>query len=349
MKILYIDPICPQGHINFNNIHINALLRLSDNVDLVFEEGYYNQLNVNNCRLIYQYPKLKNHNNGISNRIKIYRNLKTILKNVPFSEYDKILFSSFDEISFTFFNLPSNVCLINHTNVSGVYSSKIKRCLYKRLSNKHQQIVLDSLSKKYLIDIGINNVKCVNHGLPPKIKVSNDWRLTHFVGESVYNHIIFSPSRGSNDYDFLNQLIEDKGFVSLLKSTNSLLIMHDDEKLDISHKYNPNILLIKKRLSQTDYENLFLQSSLILITYPDSFRYRSSGVFMEALANNKDLIVPEIPSFSLYKSILDESNFFTSVNDAIFKIENRLNHYFNIRDYDVSKIEEPDYSFLSLE
>ncbi len=344
MKILFIDPICPEGHKNFNRIHINALKNQYGEVDCVFEDGYL----ADEFKTIYSFPEIFMPNNGLTNRIKIYRNWRAIAKHVDFSKYDAVIVSYYDEITFGFLKLPKNCYLINHNNLSGVESSSLKRLLYKSISKGCTQIVMDKLSHEYLESIGIPKIKTIAHGLPAPFAINEDWDSSYQADIKDFSHIIFSPSAGSTDVEFIYSLTSNQDFIELLKSTDTKLIIKVSADSSIPHISSPYFQFIKERLSTDDYRQLFLRSSIILIPYPETFKYRSSGVFMESIANHKNFLVSAIPAFTIYENLFGQSHFFDSISDLINKakvlLSEKESEILTLQAFD--KLLTPDYSFI---
>ncbi len=347
MKILYIDPISPKGHIGFNSIHTRALMESFGNVDVVFEYGYKSLSEDIKGNLIYEYPIISVPNNGLFNRYRIWRNFKNIQKKIDFSIYDVIIVASYDEIALNFLRIKQKLYLINHNNIAGVLHNKIKWFFFKRLTKRHIPLVFDSLSQKMLFLEGIENVRHINHGVKSPFVVEKDWSLERIGVHKKYKNILFSPSDGSSDKNFLNKIIINSKFTDLLEKSNSLFICRN-LKIEDESLLNKNIINITQRLSNDDYLNLFYRSTLIIISYPSSFLYRTSGVLMEALANNKDILIPSIPGFNIYNDIINKSDFYSSEEEFFIKLKEKINSPSRIVERYISDIAIPDYSFLNL-
>lgn len=345
MKILYIDPICPIGHVNFNKIHINAIYIQYGNIDVIFESGYKQLFDGMNLSVVHEYPKIIVPNNGFWNRIKIWRNLKNIKRHIDFNSYDIIILSYYDELVLNLISFNHKLYLINHNNVAGVFKSFVKRIAYKRISQKNVQIVLDKLSKSALNKLGINYVQCVNHGLITPFKKEEIWDISVLNIPKKYKNIIFSPSAGSSDVNLIKKIIKNPDFISFLRKTDTIFLFRNDGN-ELEFIDNSNIFILKNRLNNRDYQNLFCRSNIILIFYPESFKYRTSGIVMEAFANNKDILLPDISTFKIYSEILDKDDYYTSSIDLINKLIKKVKYKNSFKLRDFSSIRIPDYSFF---
>lgn len=345
MKVLFIDPVSPKGHIGFNSIHINALIETFGEVDVVFKTGYKKQSKELKGNLIYEYPIINLPNNGMFNRYVVWCNFRNIQKNVDFSKYNAIVIAYYDEIALNFNLIRNKLYLINHNNVAGALNNKVKWFFFKRLSRKHTMIVLDPLSKERLEQKGIPEVIYINHGLKNPFTLDKHWSVKRLGIKKDFKRIIFSPSDGSSDKCFLSELIRNHSFIRLLEESKTILICKN-LNLDDFQILSNNIINVTTRLSEDNYANLFLKSDLILVSYPSSFQYRTSGVLMEALANNKDILISAIPAFKIYDEIIGERDFYSSGYDFITKLKLKLSKSITSIKRDITKISKPDYSFM---
>lgn len=281
-KILYIDPISSFGHKMFNEIWINDLLKLGCSVDLVSCAGYFDFIDKTNknVRQVLDleeklFLKLKD-NNPFLNRIRLFRILMKIKKSIDFSSYDFIIFSSYEEISFYFARFSKKCYLVNHNNLSRI-NHFIKYFFVKRISKKHKLIVLHDKFKRKLSEIGVESV-FIPHGLPTKFQLKND-KFNFYENAKL---ILFSPSSLSSDEHFFRKLISDIKFLNYLEENKIILILKGNYDV-----ISPFIVILAKYLSQNEYRNVFLKSDVILINYNESFKNRVSGVFYEAISNEK--------------------------------------------------------------
>lgn len=290
-KILYIELLSPIGHKMYNKIQIMDLLKSGYDIDLISKKHYFDYLNINNKKLNRlleideKYYKNIEKSRPIQNRFFIYKILIYIKKQIDFSKYDYVIFSSYEEISFFFSNISKASYLINHNNLSGI-DNFFKNFFFNKNHKNHKLIVLQKKIKEVLERKGIRSIY-VPHGLPERFsKHKIDTKNTNF-NES--NLIVFSPSSSSSDITFFENLLSDVDFINFIEENKIFLILRG--------KYNSNskfILVLDYYLSQDDYEQFFLMSNVILINYNNSFKNRVSGVYYESISNDKVMLVSKM-------------------------------------------------------
>jgi len=345
MKILYIDPLCNDGHINFNTIQLSSLFKQSPEIDCIFEKRYNEKLPIN-TNVIYELNISKSNGRwkGISNRFNLIKNLIKIKKHINLEHYDAIILSQYDELSILLANFPSSF-LINHTNISDISKFKIKRVLFKLISKRHNQLVLDKSSFEYAKKLGLENIYLLKHGIPDRFNIQNS---THSLDSILKTKIqknaklVFAPSSGSCDTQFLIRLTHDIKFQEFLNQSDTFLIL---KNFNVDFK-SPNILNIDRPLTMAEYRYLFMKADIIFLPYPKTFQYRSSGVFFEVLANNKKCLVSSAPTFKDYYYIIGSDSVYYSIQDLTNKIIEFLNQTEAINYTEYLNELSPDYSFL---
>ncbi len=342
MRILYIDPISPLGHINFNKLQIENLLRNGFTIDYIFKKGYSALLGVPDDNVVVSLPSYTK-SGGIKNRYNIFRNLLLIKKWLRNNKYDAIIFSSFDEIALFLANFKEFVFLINHNNCFGLTQSKFKRLVYKNISKKACQLVMDNDSLELMRQLKIPYFKRINHGL---IKPYDYVKLPEKFGD--IGNVVFSPSSGSSDNDLFIELSKDDSFTDFLTNHNiTILVKGKDHQ-----STNQRIKFISDRLTDHEYRALILNSMFIVINYPSTFRFRTSGVLLECIANNKKVLASKSPGIIQYQSILGEKSFYSSRTDfknKFFDIvhqHNKSAEYAETYPSDIISQLKPDYSFI---
>lgn len=344
MRILYIDPASFIAHANYNKMQIEALYKITDNIDFVFKEGYEEELGISSQNVVYSIPSkyYSTKVNRFYNRLITMFTYFLLRRNVNWDSYDVVIVSYYDEICLFFVNLPSHVYLINHINVSGLFSSRVKTFFYKRISTHYHQIVLDLESQKYLKEIGVEDVEVVAHGLVKPFFRKEDLSILNDYNQ--FSWIIFSPSLTSVSDNIQKELISDSSLISFLRENNALLILRS-KYLKSSCT---NIQVIDGLLEKDMYEGLFIKSDVILLPYPSSFQYRTSGVLLEAISNDKKVIVNDTPYFRQFQNIGIDIRYFTSIEDVISSLEELLFSSTNkrnlIKDYRLMFM--PDYTFI---
>ena len=320
-KILYIDPLSPRGHLLYNHILIKDILEQGCDVFAVSKKDYLSKLGFDNRNftVLLEIPskyfdKLDN-GNGLVNRYRLFKILKFIERNIEFSDYDIVVFSSYDEISFLFSSVPRGSYLISHNN----FSNLNKRWFIKRLSFKHNIIVLSKYLQNHLRTLGIN-VSYMQHGTAHKfISNGSDKLFEEKYRVKDFRFVLFSPSADSTDISLFEELCDHSNFIEFLKENKILLIVRNSEQLKCE-----NILTITDFMLRDEYEFLFRISNAILINYGANFENRVSGVYYEAIANLKPVIVSD----NFYKKIYPKDSYaysFKTISDLQKSIEYLLN------------------------
>lgn len=323
-KILFIDPLLQHGHVGFNQIYIQALEKENVEINFVLVKGYDQKLETPNKNIVYSLPLFlfKLNLGGIVNRIFYLIGLVLIRVNVNIKSYDKVIFSSFEEISFYFSGI-RNVTVINHINAHKT-NSKIKLFFLKKVLKRNTCIVFDKTTKEYLDQKGNFNIVVKPHGfLKPEAPFNKKiFNLDTRLEETNFKHIIFSPSSNSSDDIFLKELIKCSEIIDFLKKNNILLILKGDFQSG-----EKNILILKKHISNQTYKQLFQKSTIILIAYPESFKYRVSGVLFECFSYNKpclvkknDMLLEYINHFC-FEPYFDSSRGFIKTTNKILSLQ----------------------------
>lgn len=314
MKILYIDFVSHLSHVNFNRMHIKALQEYAL-IDFVFKDGYSKKLGIGSASTVFVIPKdfYKIKGDGFLCRLQYLIILFYIKYHISFKFYDKIIFSYYEEISLFFANYPKGILLINHVNISGL-SSKVKLFFYKKISKDNTQIVFNNSMKNYLNSLGVTNVEIIHHGIIDAFKKhqKNDLNILNFNFEH-YDKVIFSPSSSSSDSFFLQSLVTSRAFKTFLMENNYLFIVKSKDLKSV----HPNIYIINYYISDDLYEHLFVESDIIAICYPKTFKFRVSGVFLECISNKKNVILSNIEALNCYKDIFSSYPYFKDIDSFI--------------------------------
>lgn len=335
-KVLFIDPVCFSSHINFNKLQITALSRLYD-VEYIFKKGYYENFGLKRESIIWEIPTTRNYMGGIRFRMYLLLIFSIIKYKIRLKQYDKIIISYYDEIALYFSYFPTSY-LFNHANVGGLHN-KIKLWFFKKLSKRHTHIVMDYPSLEYLKKNNIKNIKVIRHGI-----IDSYARMPRPKILNKYNLVIFSPSAVSSDENLLGEIITDKRCLDWLENHNVGLVIRTRCLKSISE----NILILDKYLTDEEYRTLFTSSDAILITYPETYKYRTSGVLLEALACSKKVILSDTECMRQYEEIYGNNVYFDNTQSFINAIANLEMHKFE--DFKLSKYQlqklMPDYTNL---
>ncbi|GEM_PF-855270 len=303
MKVLYLDLLSPPGHKNLNKILVRLLKDLAL-VDVSWEEGYIEDRSLlSTAGSFYPIPKIYyNFNSKIDYRIKNYNKIKWVLKNISIASYDVVFISSYETISFALAwpknlsNINTRVFILNHNNPDELGSS-LKRKFFKRIPKYVEHIVFEEYMKDYLLnDIKISNRVWVIHH-PIDLSKVHDSTYLHKNDdlESKGGKLIFAPS-GSNDEDFIARLVDLQRNEKFLDDTQFVLLIKSKQ----TNYKDSHLIVTKKYFSYQEYISYLDKAYLILLPYPQSFRYRISGVLFDAFAFKKKIIATSIPLFRYF-------------------------------------------------
>ncbi|WP_339066526.1 hypothetical protein [Fusobacterium animalis] len=324
-KILLIDQLGPEGHINYDKFWIKALANLKIEYTFVGKKNFLDKLgipdNIKKLEIPENYCKNTEHKNIIIREYALFKILNYVKRALNLKYYDKIIFLSFENFSLFFsFNFhKNNVYAILHNNLRRVNNSKVLKVL-KYLSKKINLISLDYYIQKGLNSIGINT-KVIIH---PLVKISES-----IDPEKNDKIVLFSPSISSTDKTFINDVINDKGILKILEEKNIEIIFRSKNT-----NYNSNnIKVISEYLSENKYRKLLKESDYLLLPYEKNFNYRISGVLLEGISLNKKMIIPKYNDLKYFLSFNKESilgffdlNDFKSLLEKLDKNINMVNY-----------------------
>ena len=345
-KLLYIDPFCPYGHINFNKTYVNALLRYDKiEVHLALKEGYIHELGLplELLRLSIPTRLFVDRKNSAVNRLSLLLIYWYVRYKLHLRDYDYIFLSGYEEISFFFSGFKGKIFLVNHNNVANL-DNFIKRLFIKNISKKCVQVVFsDFIRKRYLL-FGIKNVLVLSQGLPEPYYLSDAHSGLLLNKNSKllpkeFNLIIFVPSGSKYDSGFLKTLIADSHFIDFLKTHKILLAI----KSDLSFPPNANLLIIEEPLETEHYISIFLNCDVVLLIYPESFKFRVSALLLECFSNNKMCLLSNIESFRTFAPYFKYNPFFDSARELESAIETAMSikgkkevYYHNLEEFKIT-------------
>lgn len=310
MKVLYIDPFSSSSHANFNRMHIEAIRKVAKDIHFVFKENYWKEVGVQVTEVCYAIPSsyFGKNKGGLINRFYMCLVLWKIRQNVPLNQYDKIIFAAYEEISlfFAFYTVP--LYLINHNNISSL-NNKVKLYFFKKISKKNTHIVLEPYIKDYLKSLDIQKVEVVRHGLISPY-ITSSLRTNNPL---QHKQFLFSPSMQSVDAEFMEKLLLDKSFIKYLEDHDLFWVLRSK----ILHSSSSNIQILSHYMSKEEYISYFLGAAAILLIYPKSFRYRVSGVLLEAISCRKNTLMSDIEVFRQYETLFGANAYFSTVNQLI--------------------------------
>ena len=290
-NILYVNYILQYGHVNFDRIHISALKSTGNNVKLILHYKIAKELGFPLAEYELILPKFLgiDSHNPILNRFIYILTLLYIKIKVSFKNYDKIILSSMDEPTLGLVPLCRKMFIICHVNASN-FENTIKRFFIKKLTKYNYFIVFNRRMKEPFIENGISNVFIISHGCidpyQPQILESLP------IDTTKYDFVIFHPS-AKIERNFLQELKSNKELHRFFIDNNYAFVVRD-KSLEIEEC--ENIIIIHKYLTKEQYQTLFVASDVILLAYPESFRYQVSGISYECITNKKNILIRNNPS-----------------------------------------------------
>lgn len=320
-KVLYIDPLSSDGHLNFNSIYIDALKKQSCKVKFIFKQGYHRKLGINDDEVQVELSEkyFRDYKCSLLNKYYSLLVMLKIKREIRCSEYDCVLFASYETLPMFLSRVKGdNIILVNHNNIRDL-DSIIKAKMFKFISRKCQHIVFEKYIEEHLQTKGIRNVVTIPHGLPEPYVLEEGKDTNNPIFDIIYSYsfVVFSPSSSSVDKGYINSLINNIEIVQFLEKNDILLIIKGGFKgIDTE-----NIKIIDYYLSDYDYKKLFLLSNLIMVTYPKNFKYRVSAVFFECIANNKTCILSDIKSLKCYKDYVTYNPYVLDGKDFISRVK----------------------------
>ena len=350
-KILFIDVFCPYGHINLNKTFINQFNKLGYEVDFVLKKGYNKEIGVEENSLKWSVPDFYYRESAgkILSRLNSFFILFLLRAKVNTREYDYIFFSSYEEISLWFSGFRGKFILINHANIAGL-ENFLKRFFIKRLSKSSINVVFHDFIRISAEKYGIRNIKVQPLGLsnPYRIDIAKQKTILSDINEKLINEhlsdIIFIPSGQKYGDNFIKEIIESKVFIEFLSSKNILLVIKD-KTIKCSEN---NILMINNYISNEQYENLFLASTLVLLNYPHSFKNRVSAILFESFSCNKACLLSEIKGFTSFRNYFNYNPYYSDIESLISRIDDYLNYSKDDSNNPYKNLENLNPNFASL-
>lgn len=337
-KILFIDYIDERGHLNFDTIHINALVRAGFEVHLALHATIADRM----CfpaemydALIPEWLDKKPGRHPIANRLKFIGSLIYLKKHIRISDYDDLIIAKCDSISLSLIPLCRNKYIICHGNYKD-FDNILKKWCLKRLSKNNRFIVFNENMLRPFTDYGVNDVFIVSHGCLPKSAPSGICNIPLKSSE----HLIFHPS-SKYDLKFAKDIVRQE-FLDFLNKNDILLVLKD---FPYQVPDSSNIQLLNSYIDADSYSYIFNRSDIILLCYPEEFKYCVSGVSFECISYGKKILYLDNPTFDYCKGLFNYNPSFDSISSLKVKISaiicDETKHCI-VSDKDI----EPDYSFL---
>ena len=322
LKLLLVDYLSPNGHENFNAIHINALLKLGHSITAIGKKGQFDGVNNNPNFSTMYLPSWCNRPikilPNIFCRIQAIFTLIYIMNKYK-QKYDYSILLCYDILSCFFYRPKTKVVLINHNNVSQ-FSSKIKLWMTLHLPANYIHVTLNQEMKKRMEELNPYKKCCyVPHGV---VQVSTDCKKPLYVGKD--EQYLFCPVNRNIDVKLMANIISSEYVDDYLKSNKIKLFI---KKFSDIIRASENIFVIDSFLEKAEYDYLIKNALAVILPYSTSFQYRCSGIMFESIAYQTPIIASDIPDLTCFDNdcnisfFSDENSFVEAVNIS-FKMNN---------------------------
>lgn len=307
-----------KGHINFDTIHIKALISQGFDVKIVMHEEISNLMVFPMELYALNIPKSFDSplNNSIVNRLYYILTLAYLKMKLSFRHYDYVIISNLDEISMGICPLNKHMYLFCHGNAND-FCNNIKSFFLKKLSSNNTFLVFNKQMESIFLHHNILNTSIISHGCPTPYNVDTSCIKLLPLQENM--HIVFHPS-SKIDQTFLYNICNEQVNKNL-KEQNVILVLRSNST--ISNQFS-NIMIINKYLTAKDYEYIYQKSDIILLAYPNNFANQVSGVSYECIANHKKLLALQNKSLLYCEQYFNYSPFFSTTAEMLNKITELL-------------------------
>jgi hypothetical protein len=321
-NILIIDSTYPKGHREINKSLIDAISK-KNNVFLAEYKSYFS--NVNNC------TRVKIRKQYLPNNIKFLViiahiiNALMIRKKTKNIDFDKIVFLSINELTFYYVSKvfrKKQIYVVHHNDIDKILKSPKKYSYLKNAKIRH--LVFADFIKTEMIrslDISGDNITEINHPIP-----STSHSMPAALKETESK--IFLGIGLSNDEDIISKLIElDKTGYTFKK--NIKLIMRSS-CVEYRGKW---LEIFQGFLSNSEYMKLYEKSFAVILTYPQSFKYRYSGSFINAMMLKKKVIFSNILLGKYLHNIYPNNCKIYTDFDSFLKLLNNIDGEFDFNEF----------------
>ncbi len=292
MKVLYLDFLCPRGHLNLD---INQIRRLSNfsEVLVVSQKGRYKNLPKNVVNI--EKENIEIRDGKIRNRLYALKNMIISAFESKKNDCNVILVSSFETIIFAigrfFLKKEAKIFIVHHNNTDEL-SNKVKAFFFRTYMNKVKHIVFSDFIKDYLVNtftISSEDIFVIPHHMNILNLELND----SLNDEKIYKCVGLS---NSNDEKIISEIIKREKNDKILKKMKIKIILKS-KKFDFDDGY---LKVVRGFLTKDVYDDYIKNSESNYLPFPNSFKYRMSGTLIEALANNQIVYGSDIPVMRYY-------------------------------------------------
>ncbi|MDC1089804.1 hypothetical protein OAQ01_00050 [Emcibacteraceae bacterium] len=270
-KILLIDPLQVDGHINFNRKLIESANLIGQTTFMSTSE-YLVKLKVNNCITVSGFNS--DFCSILGFRIKLILIMVQVALKIN-KEYDIVIFTGYENITFlivSVFLRHKKILLINHNNLD-FKKSKFKSLIFRLIPKRFAHVALEQYIVDYIRQSFNKTAYLVSH----PYYVSRE-EVVAKSPESMepFEQWIFAPS-GSNNWKLVDELAKvTPSTIGILAKYSPLYKNYQNVCLQRWFKY---------------YSEYMKASDFVYIG--SEFEYRVSGVLYEALSLGKKILIPD--------------------------------------------------------
>ena len=303
MRILVIDYLSPNGHENFDKIHIEALVNLGHNLTLVGKKGQFDKVENKDKINIEVLPpwafKQTVILNSLFSRLIGITTLLYIMFRYSGKKYDFTLFLCYDILSLFFFRTRSRVVLIDHNNI-GQLDNKIKFSLTNWYNEEMHVCLNEHMQQRLSLLLPKHRIEHVPHGL---IEAYSGSVKPEYIHDN--ERFLFCPVNRNFNHKIISNLLKSNKVKDYLKAQNIVLYTKPIDGLSESDF----IHILNNRIPDCEYYYLIRNSIAVLLPYTVEFKYRCSGIFFECITNDASVLIWDNQSFSSYTNITDMYSF----------------------------------------
>lgn len=341
-KILFVDYIWRAGHVNFNKIHIDALRDAGFEVALVLYGSMKERLPYPDNDYAMVLPAILKMKEGhpLFNRLLFVIVLALIRLRLSVKKYDYVILSNYDELSLGLIPLGHKMLLISHSNAES-FTKNLKKKFLHGLACRSTFIVFNKYIASAFLNEGLTNIRIVSHGcldsLPTKI-------VDVGIDFSKYAMVVFQASSKIDSY-FYKKIFLNRDFCDFLHTNNILFVLRN---CNVPTEYSQNIISFNKYLSKEEYDTLMSKSKVILVAYPDNFKYQVSGVSYECVTKKKCMAIYDNPALHYCREYFNYEPIFTDL-ESFKKLLSMMLYNTNCKCVVSPEQLKPNYSFLNIQ
>lgn len=291
MKILFLNMLPDAavfGHKKVDKKLIDALNNFSK-VNVIAPHNWFEKLSTD---IVLKEIKSKDGKRKISYYYTCLKNLLEAYRMDRKEKFDYIVFATFDEymscIAMKLFrDADSRLFITYRNNLDEIDRLIKKRNAFRSYCKKINHIVFEEFQREHLIsEYKIPADKVYTIPYPKRDRVAEE--------PIIYDFLAIS---NTNDEEWIDKLIEIEERSEIIKK-NGLQVVFRSKKRTYDNGF---LHVIKGFIENSEYNHYLGASSTVFIPYPSTFRYRMSGVMIEAFSNHKRVIGSNIPLLNAYK------------------------------------------------